>query len=129
MCSSDPLTVTLLSSPINDFDFTLNPDGTFSYEPAFGFTGSDSFTYKISDGDAGTSTATVTLDVSASQVISLPDSYGVEQNSTLSILAADGVSANDNAGSPWEVTLDSGPENGSLVLNADGSFAYTPNAG
>ena len=40
-----------------------NANGTFTYTPATGFTGTDSFTYRISDSDGDTSTATVTLAV------------------------------------------------------------------
>lgn len=40
----------------------VNADGSFSYTPAFGFTGQDSFTYTVENG-VGTSTATVTLQV------------------------------------------------------------------
>lgn len=40
---------------------TLSAAGDFSYPPADGFSGSDSFTYTINDGYGGTDTATVTL--------------------------------------------------------------------
>ena len=42
---------------------TLNADGTVSYDPPAEYNGPDSFTYTISDGEGGTDTATVTLDV------------------------------------------------------------------
>lgn len=58
--------VTLLSGAL----LTLNADGTFAYDPngAFdsletGQTGTDSFTYKVVDGDGGSDTATVTVTV------------------------------------------------------------------
>jgi T1SS-143 domain-containing protein len=38
-----------------------NNDGTFTYTPNSGYSGSDSFTYTIKDGDGDVSTATVTL--------------------------------------------------------------------
>jgi VCBS repeat-containing protein len=41
---------------------TLNPDGSFSYDPDSGYTGPDSFTYEVSDGTA-TDTGTVTITV------------------------------------------------------------------
>ena len=42
---------------------TLNTDGSFRYVPAAGFNGADSFAYRVSDGSAGSSAATVTLTV------------------------------------------------------------------
>jgi ELWxxDGT repeat protein len=57
-------------------------------------------------------------------------SYTYVSGSTLTV-AAPGVLT--NASSPSGLTLSavlvSGPSNGSLTLNADGSFTYTPNAG
>jgi VCBS repeat-containing protein len=47
---------------------TVNPDGSFSYEPPAGFSGADSFTYTLTDAEGETDTATVTIDVSATQV-------------------------------------------------------------
>ena len=42
---------------------TVNPDGTFVYVPTPGYSGTDSFTYRITDADGDTSTATVTITV------------------------------------------------------------------
>lgn len=42
---------------------TINPDSTVTYSPNVGFSGTDSFTYVISDGSGGTSTAIVTIEV------------------------------------------------------------------
>ncbi|MEM6400427.1 MAG: ExeM/NucH family extracellular endonuclease [Cyanobacteria bacterium P01_D01_bin.116] len=44
----------------------LNADGTYTYTPATGFIGNDSFTYEISDGNGGTATATVNIRVNTS---------------------------------------------------------------
>ena len=59
----DPLTVSLVTSPANG-TLTLNPDGSFTYEPNRNFNGTDSFTYKASDGanDSNTATATITVE-------------------------------------------------------------------
>ncbi len=43
---------------------TENRDGTLTYAPKAGFTGSDAFTYKVSDGLGGSATATVSVNVS-----------------------------------------------------------------
>ena len=62
---NDPLTVntTPLSGPSNG-TLTLNPDGSFTYTPTSGFSGTDSFDYEISDGNGGTAIATAFIDVS-----------------------------------------------------------------
>jgi ELWxxDGT repeat protein len=44
----------------------LNANGTITYTPASGYSGSDSFTYRVADNQGNTSTGTVTLTVTAS---------------------------------------------------------------
>jgi hypothetical protein len=43
----------------------LNSDGSRTYQPAANYTGNDSFIYTVSDGDAASNTATVSLTVNA----------------------------------------------------------------
>jgi len=59
------------------------------------------------------------------------DAYSVLKDAVLSLNAADGVLANDSDadGDELGAFLLSGPANGSVVLNSDGSFTYTPTAG
>ena len=57
----DLLTVSLRRPPA-DGTAAVNPDRTVTYAPAADFHGSDSFTYRVSDGSS-TSTATVTVTV------------------------------------------------------------------
>ena len=60
----DPLTVIKVTDPTHGI-LTLNPDGSFMYEPETNWNGSDSFTYKANDTQADSNTATVTITVSA----------------------------------------------------------------
>ena len=56
----DTLSVTALSEPLHG-TAVIQPDKTVTYTPDTGYTGADSFTYDISDGNGGTATATVNL--------------------------------------------------------------------
>src|SRR5690606_41230992 len=60
--NGDPLTAQLVDGPANG-TLVLNPDGSFTYTPDTGFSGTDSFTYQASDGSALSNVATVTIDV------------------------------------------------------------------
>jgi large repetitive protein len=58
---TDPLTITAVTSP--DGTVVINPDGTLTFTPNTNFNGSTSISYTISDGNGGTATATVNVDV------------------------------------------------------------------
>ncbi|MEO1706898.1 MAG: Ig-like domain-containing protein [Pseudomonadota bacterium] len=60
----DPLTITGTSAPQNGV-VVINPDGTLTYTPDANFTGTDTFTYTIDDGNGGTDEAMVTVNVPA----------------------------------------------------------------
>ncbi|MFJ9769123.1 FG-GAP-like repeat-containing protein [Streptomyces erythrochromogenes] len=60
----NPLTASLVTGPAHG-TLTLGPDGSFGYQPAGGYVGSDSFTYKATDGTVDSNVATVTINVSA----------------------------------------------------------------
>jgi len=61
----DTISVTGVSvSPANG-DVVLNADGSFSYTPAAGFSGTDIFEYTITDNAGGVAAATVEVTVLA----------------------------------------------------------------
>lgn len=126
-----PLVANLSTLPSNG-SLTLNGDGSFVYIPNLGFSGLDSFQYFDSQLNSGNSIpVTVTIDVTnpAAPPTATNDSYFAAENTPLVQDAAGGVLANDS--DPDSVNLSAalvqGPANGSLTLNADGSFSYTPN--
>jgi adhesin/invasin len=59
----DALTAELISGPANAQSFQLNSDGSFSFTPVADFNGQVTFTYQANDGQASSSTATVTITV------------------------------------------------------------------
>jgi VCBS repeat-containing protein len=58
-----PLTAELVTLPGHAIVFSLSENGSFSYTPDLGFTGSDSFTYRVSDGSLQSDPVTVTITV------------------------------------------------------------------
>jgi VCBS repeat-containing protein len=58
----DSLTAALVTGPAHG-TLTLNANGSFTYTPATGYYGTDSFTYKANDGRADSNVATVSLAV------------------------------------------------------------------
>ena len=56
----DPLTV-VLTSDVDNGTLALSADGSFTYTPDLGFTGTDTFSYKASDGEKESDEATVTV--------------------------------------------------------------------
>ncbi len=62
--------------------------------------------------------------------VGVEDTYTVNEDDTLTVDAANGVLANDQdaEGDSLTAAIVTGPENGQLTLQADGSFVYVPNA-
>ncbi len=56
----DALTVVSVTRPVSGTT-RIRPDGTVRYRPRGGFSGTDTFTYTVSDGLGGVATATVTV--------------------------------------------------------------------
>jgi VCBS repeat-containing protein len=111
---------------------TLNANGSFSYTPTANYSGTDTFTYKANDGAVDSpSPATVTLTVTA--VNDLPvataDTYTTPEDTAL-VVGAPGVLGNDTDADNVTLTAVIGnqPIHGTLTLNANGSFTYTPTA-
>jgi VCBS repeat-containing protein len=116
----------------SDGSVTLNTDGTITYNPNANFNGSDSFGYTISDGNGGSDDATVSITVTAvnDAPVAHDDAFDVDEDTEL-VVNAPGVLANDEDLDQDELTavLVTGPGAGTLNLNADGSFTYTPAPG
>src|SRR4029453_17060151 len=86
---------------------------------------------KAGDGSLESADATVTITITPvnDTPSSGPDSYSVNEDLTL-IVSAPGVLANDSDvdGDTLNAVLVSQPTHGSLTLNGNGSFSYTPAA-
>jgi putative nucleotidyltransferase with HDIG domain len=113
---------------------TDNGGGSFTYVPATHFSGTDTFSYTVADGNGGTATAVVTITVTPGPdpPAAADDAYVMAQSTTL-IQGAPGVLANDADSGGGALVVDTapvaGPANGVVNLAIDGSFTYTPTLG
>src|SRR5690606_7148511 len=82
----------------------LDANGGFVYTPANGYTGTDTFTYRASDGTLQSNIATVTITVTPvnDAPVAQNDQYTTTRNTPL-IVAVPGVLGNDS--DPEEDTL------------------------
>ncbi len=122
-------TAALVSQPTHG-TLTLYSDGSFKYTPSAGFAGADSFTYQDTNSAGTSNIATVTLNVQPVAPVAASDIYAPKYQTAFAVKAP-GVLANDSNGgsTPLTAALVSNVSNGTLTLNSDGSFTYTPNAG
>jgi Ca2+-binding RTX toxin-like protein len=109
-----------------------NEDGTLTYTPNADFNGSDSFTYEVSDGNRGLSTATVVINVSAVNDApeGVDDALSVDEDTPL-LISTSSLVSNDTDVDGDDLSFSAivaGPTHGALVDNEDGTLTYTPNA-
>jgi len=127
-----PLASTAVTQPAHG-TLTLNPDGSFTYTPVAGYAGPDAFTYRDSDGLAGSNIATASINVAPGAIppVANDDAYTAAKGATLTVPAATGVLANDIDANrlPLTAAVVARPAHGTLTLGADGSFRYIPNPG
>ncbi|MEZ0538337.1 Ig-like domain-containing protein [Fibrella arboris] len=115
----------------------VNPDGTVSYTPTAGYTGTDQLTYSVCDG--GTSpacaTALVTFTIDPTPPVGVSNTAPVALDDALltqrGVSATATVAANDSdpQGQPLVFSKLSDPVSGTVVFSPTGSYTYVPGAG
>jgi hypothetical protein len=120
----DMLTAVLVTGPSHG-KLTLNADGTFTYTPTKGWTGTDSFTYKANDGKCSSVPATVHILVAKCPWYLNGEIYSASCGVALSIPKEQGILANDlTAVAVKNPRMDA--KYGVIDVEEDGSFVYTP---
>ena len=133
----DPITITTPTVITSEgVTVTINPDGSYTYNPPIGFVGEDTFVYTICDNGmpALCDEATVVIYVLPSNkniTAAVDDAYYGEIDTPImgNVLDNDTDPQNDNQTVDIAISPVSGPSNGTLVINADGTFTYTPGPG
>ena len=122
----DTLTISSLSGVYGNA--TINSNGTVTFTPANGFSGTEVFSYSISDGNGGSASANVTVTVSS--INSAPnassDSASTTENTpvTINLLAND----SDPDGDTLTISALTGVY-GNASINSNGTVTFTPASG
>ena len=123
--AGDTLTATLVTGVANG-TLSLNADGSFTYDPNANYCGPDSFTYQVNDGTVDSNVATVTIDVACvnDPPVANPDAKVTPEDTPVS----GQLTASDIDGGALTFSGPAtGPSNGGVVVNPDGSYTYSPN--
>ena len=112
----------------------VNADGSFGYTPNANFFGTDSFTYQINqEGNAGVHSNVSTVSITVTPMNDAPvapDLGGAQttlaEDSTLTLDLLAGASDVDSP--VLTAAIVAGPQHGSLSVNANGTYSYTPAA-
>ncbi|MEO8683834.1 MAG: Ig-like domain-containing protein, partial [Devosia sp.] len=122
------LSVTAVGTPLHGA-VVINQNGTVTFTPTANYSGTDTFSYTISDGHGGTSSASVNLTINPvnDAPVATVDTGAVETGNSviLNVLAND----TDVESNPLTVTGVSTPAHGAIVINQNNTITYTPVVG
>jgi len=122
----DTLTIDSITQPAHG---TATINGVaIDYVPAQDYSGTDSYTYTVSDGNGGSATATVNIEVTPvnDPPVAIDDAVTTPEDTAITIT----VLANDYDVEGDSIVVDSvtQPAHGTATRNADGTIIYEPSA-
>ena len=111
---------------------TLNPNGSFTYNPAANYNGPDSFSYKANDGSLDSNVATVNLTVTSvnDAPVAVADTLAATEDTPVTYTAAQLLGNDtdvDNTNAQLSIASVTSATGGTAVLS-NGSVAFTPTA-
>ncbi len=131
---TDNVLTAVLSEDVDNGILILNDNGSFIYTPNSQYFGNDEFTYYVNDGTDNSNTTTVTITINEVNFVPIAnnDTYNTYEDSSLDLVNENnGILSNDNDTDTdnilTAVMVDDSNLNGTIELNSNGSFIYTPN--
>jgi len=125
--NGDPISYSKATNPGRG-TVSVSAYGNYTYTPAANFNGTDSFTFTVSDSSGASNTYTQTLTVTA--VNDAPTSQAGQASTSENVVLNGRLpAASDADGDALTYARATAPRNGTVVVGADGSYAYTPRAG
>lgn len=121
----DPFTLAAVTVQPAHGSAVLQSGGTIAYMPAHDYNGTDSLRYSVIDGNGGTAEATVAITVTPVNdppVVATGLTINVLEDTPLTFT----INVSDPENDPVTLVSVSGPADGVLTANANGSFNYTP---
>ncbi|MBI1287084.1 MAG: tandem-95 repeat protein [Flavobacteriales bacterium] len=111
----------------------INPNGTYTYTPNPGYTGPDQYVYEICDDGTPSLCAQATCYITVYPDNNPPTAVNDFNNTLVDTPVSGNVATNDSDPDGDNLTVNttlvSGPSNGTVTMNPDGSYTYTPNPG
>jgi uncharacterized repeat protein (TIGR01451 family) len=123
--NGDPLTVVSVTTPSRGSAQITNDK--IAYTAPDGFSGAARFLYTLRDDSGRTATATVEVEVANAAPVAAAETADTTHATTVVVDPA-GHSTDPN-GDTLAVTGTTTPAHGTVVLNGDGTLAYTPDSG
>ncbi|WP_299103569.1 Ig-like domain-containing protein, partial [uncultured Winogradskyella sp.] len=130
---SDTQTVTSTTvTTVQGVTVNIDPNsGEFIYTPITGYSGTDSFVYTICDNGSPVACDQATVYITVGGLANTTDAIADINNTFVDQPVTGNVLTNDEdfEGDNQTVTANSNPTNGTVVMNPNGTYTYTPNPG
>ncbi len=116
--SGTGIKVTSFTQPTNG-TVTFNPDGSYTYIPVDGFSGTQTFTYTLTDVFGRSVVGTINLKIYPA----------TNPDSAATIVATETIGTSlvgNDIGTALKVVSNTNPVHGTIVINADSTYTYLP---